>query len=103
MECCGKAVEMIKMTVDGVHQGQCKECEQYYQTYNDGVYKYVPSTDGWECNKCGTEIQGRTVTHPVHDGPFPLSGSGRVKTTIVPYCPECEQVPSSQGSFVSEE
>ena len=48
-------------------------------------------------HSCGTEILGKSVSHPVWDGPTPLSGSGRCESETVPYCPKCENEPSSQG------
>ena len=49
-------------------------------------------------HKCGTGIQGKKVTHPIHDGPFPLSGFGRVHTETIPFCPQCEIEPNSSGA-----
>lgn len=69
-------------------------------------YKIV-SEDGqgrqtYECGQCSGEILGATVAHPVHDGLFPLSGSGEVKYETVPYCPKCEEEPSFHGSPMRE-
>ncbi len=59
------------------------------RTEGDG--KYVEKSEGhWECRDCGTRIMARVVRHPVWDGPFPCSGSGRVTTSEEPYCPKCE-------------
>jgi len=49
-------------------------------------------------HKCGTEIVGARVTHPVWDGPFACSGSGNVHTEMVPFCPECETEPNPSGA-----
>ena len=49
-------------------------------------------------HKCGTEIQGKQQTRPIWDGPFAMSGSGRVHTETVPFCPECETEPGSSGA-----
>jgi len=51
-------------------------------------------------HSCGTSIQGKKVTHPIHDGPFPLSGSGRVRTETIPFCPKCEVEPNTSGAPV---
>ncbi len=51
-------------------------------------------------NACGTKIMTATVRHSVHDGPFPLSGSGDVELELVPYCPTCEEKPSEHGAPV---
>ncbi|MFH1820597.1 MAG: hypothetical protein ABH805_01665 [Candidatus Nealsonbacteria bacterium] len=52
-------------------------------------------------HSCGTKIQGKTVFHPIWNGPFPLSGNGRVQPEIVPFCPKCEKEPSSSGAPIS--
>ena len=49
-------------------------------------------------HKCGTEIMGARVAHPIWDGPFPMSGSGRCHYETVPYCPNCETEPNFHGS-----
>lgn len=54
-------------------------------------------------HKCGTEIQGARVAHPIHDGPFPLSGSGRCYYETVPFCPKCETEPSFHGAPVDHD
>jgi len=68
------------------------------------IYKVVKSngkTEELQCNTCGSEIMGATVAHPIHDGPFPLSGSGQCHYEEVPYCPKCEQKPNYHGSFIT--
>ena len=50
----------------------------------------------WQ-HKCGATIQTARVHHPIHDGPFPLSGGGRVQVEEIPYCPRCELTPDWQG------
>jgi hypothetical protein len=52
-------------------------------------------------HSCGTEIQGTQVAHPIWDGPFPLSGSGRCNYQTVPYCPKCETEPDYHGAPIS--
>lgn len=49
-------------------------------------------------HKCGTEIEGATVAHPIWDGPFPMSGSGRCHYETIPYCPKCETKPDFRGA-----
>lgn len=51
-------------------------------------------------HSCGAILLSAQVNHPVHDGPFPLSGSGEVQTQQVPYCPDCHAPPSPQGAPV---
>lgn len=57
--------------------------------------------DGWKCVKCATVILGAQVAHPIHDGPFPLSGSGECSYENAPYCPTCEEKPSFHGSIIT--
>ena len=54
----------------------------------------------WVCKKCGSDIQATQVAHAIHDGPFPLSGSGKCEYEDVPYCPKCETKPSFHGAPV---
>ncbi|MBA7558665.1 hypothetical protein ES708_00271 [subsurface metagenome] len=49
-------------------------------------------------HKCGTEIMGARVAHPIWDGPFPCSGSGQCSYETVPYCPKCETEPGFHGA-----
>lgn len=61
--------------------------------------KTTKQPDGtYVCKKCGERILVAIVAHPIHDGPFPLSGSGKCKYEDVPYCPKCETKPSFHGS-----
>lgn len=53
------------------------------------------------CNDCGATIMAVHVAHPVHDGPFPGSGSGEVVTEEVGYCPNCEKKPSPYGAPIT--
>jgi hypothetical protein len=63
--------------------------------------RYLRQEDGsYKCRDCGSDILAAKVAHPIHDGPFPLSGSGRCEYENVPYCPKCERKPSFHGSPV---
>jgi hypothetical protein len=62
---------------------------------------YKRTKDGWECKTCGHAIMAAQVHHPIWDGPFPCSGSGRVHVEEVPYCPTCEEKPSSSGAPIT--
>lgn len=62
---------------------------------------YKKNKEGFECLDCGSEILATKVAHPIHDGPFPLSGSGKCEYEQVPYCPKCEKEPNSHGSFIN--
>ncbi len=65
------------------------------------VYKIKTENDKgeqtYECAQCGGGIIGARVAHPIWDGPFPCSGSGRCHYERVPYCPKCEKEPSFDG------
>ena len=69
--------------------------EYHRRRGSDKVYKKVG--DGFQCVSCSSEIQTGRVAHPIHDGPFPLSGSGRYHYEEVPYCPKCEGEPNFHG------
>jgi hypothetical protein len=60
--------------------------------------RYEEQPNGtYRCRKCKTVILAARVAHPIWDGPFPMSGSGRCLYVNVPYCPNCEQKPDSRG------
>jgi hypothetical protein len=61
----------------------------------------VKNRNDWECLKCGATVLVAKVAHPVHDGPFPLSGSGQCSNETVPYCPACEKKPNFHGSAIT--
>lgn len=50
---------------------------------------------------CGAEIVSQQVAHPIWDGPFPCSGSGRCNYEDVPYCPQCEEPPNYNGAPIT--
>lgn len=58
-------------------------------------------TSTWHCLKCRTKVLAAQVAHPIHNGPFPLSGSGQCSNETVPYCPTCEKKPNFHGSAIS--
>lgn len=98
--CCNKDLIFEKKDVS-VYQAKCIVCGTHYQQ-KDGsqlLYKTVNQGEDWNCTVCGSEIQGAEIKHSIHDGPFPLSGSGKVYTEFVPYCPKCEQKPT-RGTFI---
>ncbi len=45
------------------------------------------------CNSCNSDVLAAKVAHPIWDGPFPMSGSGRCYYETIPYCPKCEKKP----------
>jgi hypothetical protein len=72
---------------------------------SERIYKVVGKNEGenynYVCNDCGSDIMSARVAHPIHDGPFPGSGSGRCHYESVPYCPKCEDEPSFSGAPIS--
>jgi hypothetical protein len=58
---------------------------------------YRKTDDGYRCTTCDSEIISGRVAHPIWDGPFPMSGSGRCHYEEVPYCPKCEKEPNFSG------
>lgn len=64
--------------------------------------KYIKQPDGsYKCRKCSSIIQAVSVSHPIWDGPFAMSGGGRVFNESKPYCPKCEEKPSDRGSPIA--
>jgi|GEM_PF-2360648 len=59
------------------------------------IYQQIEG--GYMCVTCGSEIECVEVIHPIWEGPFACSGSGRTAKEIVPYCPKCEKEPSVYG------
>ncbi len=54
-------------------------------------------------HNCGAGIEGAQVAHSIHDGPFPLSGSGNVHYETVPFCPQCEIKPNFHGAPIDHD
>ncbi len=73
-------------------------------TKKDGedIWLVLTESEGKEgvgfTHSCGEEIQGTSVASPIWDGPFRMSGSGRVHTQTVPFCPKCETPPDYHGA-----
>lgn len=65
------------------------------------VYKIIAEDEQgrqtYRCAQCDSDILEAKVAHPIHDGPFPLSGSGQCHYENVPYCPNCEEEPNFNG------
>ena len=60
----------------------------------DEGWKYYRLPDrNYACWTCNSGILVKTVSNSVHDGLFPLSGSGEVRRQQVPYCPICDSEP----------
>lgn len=69
-------------------------------------YEIVWAEDGQsftlKCKKCGGDVMAKTVAHPIWDGPFPCSGSGRCEYEQVRYCPNCEKEPNFHGTPIKK-
>ncbi len=89
---------------DHIFEGaQCRFCETIYERRNTGkvIYVHRKGEGDYFCGTCDSEILSVTVAHPIHDGPFPLSGSGKCQYEEVPYCSNCEEEPDSHGSIIT--
>jgi hypothetical protein len=62
----------------------------------DWKYYLLPDFS-YACWRCGSEILVKDQAISVHDGPFPLSGSGKVEHRGIPYCPRCDNEPPERG------
>ncbi len=78
---------METMTLSQLETKVSKKEENYHIDKN-GDYK---------CNDCKTDILCITVIFPIHDGPFPMSGSGKTTIQNFSYCPKCEEKPEIHG------
>ncbi len=64
-------------------------------TEKEKNYKIV---DGdYICKTCDSEILGVSVIFSIHNGSFPMSGSGQTSCQNFPYCPTCEEKPEISG------
>ena len=111
MECCGKDLEFVLQEGE-VWQSYrpevatCGICGASYQRKRNSEIAYKAETEEgkkYVCTVCGTTIMAAKISHAIHDGPFPLSGSGKVQYEIEPYCPNCEEEPKPNGMPISVE
>ena len=49
------------------------------------------------CDACGSDIRSVRVAHPVQNRPFHSSDSDQFRYEMVPYCPNCEEMPNCIG------
>ena len=73
-----------------------KEGVEYLRKINGNIV-YKKNGETFECLTCGAQIMAAQIAHPIWDGPFPCSGSGRCYYEEVPYCPKCEEKPNFHG------
>ena len=77
---------------------ECTDCGAAYERPQGVDFAYRVTRNGYlVCTRDDAEILAIERTHPIHDGLFPLSGSGEVQYETIPYCPIHEQQPSPQG------
>ena len=88
--------------LDGLYWAKDTEKGEWYLKRADGKVHYVSKDDrNWNCAECNANVHAITRYHSIHDGPFALSGSGQVKTVKIPYCPNCDEPPSSNGAPIA--
>ena len=103
--CCGETLEFKAQEGWADWQSYrpeisgCGSCEAYFEKKPEEkiAYKRSKGEEHYQCTNCGKGINTVTRAHPIHDGPFPLSGSGQCKYQSVPYCPKCEEKPNESG------
>lgn len=83
---------------------EVQEKRQGGQVAQNGEWLVITESTGEEgvgfTHSCGETIISVTRAHPIWDGPFRASGSGRCHYEGVPYCPRCEEEPSESGTPV---
>lgn len=95
-----KAVEDIASWATFQPEIAKKDGIEYHRKIGSNIiYKF--NGEDFVCLDCGSEILAAKVAHPIHDGPFPLSGSGKCHYEEAPYCPKCEEKPSFHGSPIT--
>jgi len=97
MKCCETELTFAFIGGDSikVERAVCPKCRTKYDRKKDNDVIYKSTSEGFVCNKCGSEIKATEVHRTVYDSRFTteLAGSGRVRTEQVPYCPKCEKRP----------
>lgn len=105
LTCCGVQLTWRLLSPTGpdhpLEGAQCPTCQKVHERKKDSQIAYIKSGEEYVCSVCESVIHAVRVAHPIHDGPVPLSGSGRCAYETVPYCPHCEPVPSTSGSFIT--
>ena len=102
IKCCSKPLEFIlqegqSWQVYTPETATCGKCNTYYEKKTGNNFAYKKVREGFVCTKDGETILDVEVAHPIWDGPFPMSGSGRCKYENVPYCPKHEKEPNYHG------
>ncbi|MDP1695767.1 MAG: hypothetical protein Q8L29_02560 [archaeon] len=105
LECCGKPLE-FKLQRGHYWQeyipetAECLGCKSYLERKPGRDNAYQNKGDGYHCTKCGSETEVVVVSHPVWARPDECTGSGNVVPERVPYCPKCEERPSTEGKII---
>lgn len=96
----GKKIEWASTYLGGtIEVKYAHDKENNYIIKDKVIYvKRIDNTGDMTCFGCGSDILSATVTRSIWDGPFKMSGSGKVQKEEVPYCPKCEEKPSYHGS-----
>ena len=63
---------------------------------NDFAYKRLKGEGDYKCTNCKSGIEAVGRGHSIWDGLL-LEGGGKVQPELIPYCPKCEEKPSSSG------
>ncbi|MBW2993331.1 hypothetical protein KY317_02035 [Candidatus Woesearchaeota archaeon] len=102
-KCCNESLEFKVQDIEPWKSYRpeialCWICFSYYERKIGSKIIYKKTDDGFLCTNCGEGISFGKVAHPIHDGPFPMSGSGKCEYESVPYCPNCEEEPDFHGT-----
>ncbi len=101
--CCDEKLSYQMSFSNCITEASCNKCGKVYgkRMGSEIAYKQNgPDTD-FICQKCGGDILIKEVIHSIHDGPFPLSGSGKTQKECLPYCPHCEKEDSIRGTIIT--
>lgn len=103
MKCCDTELDfkLAGGIEEEIHIAKCYICNTIYYQKMSQPHAYKSNGEDFICTRCESDIRATTIAHPIHDGPFALSGSGKCDYEIVPYCPKCETKPSFHGKILT--
>lgn len=105
LKCCGKNLD-FKLQKGHYWQeyipetAECLGCKSYLERKPGMSHAYQNRGKGYYCTGCGSEVMVEIVNHPVWEHPDRCGGSGNVVPEKVPYCPMCEEIPSTEGKII---
>ena len=106
--CCGESLKWTDISGEQweeyvIERAECLKCNARFNRKKNGTILYIIQKDSSQarCRTCISGIIAGRVAHAIHDGPFPFSGSGKVRTEFVPYCPQCENKPPFDGKPIT--